>query len=731
MKKNIFYVVIILIIVSINLQAQLVGHWSFDDSNDLQKAEVGKPLLLIGNAKAVAGPEEGNGAVRIGVGSYFKLDHGLPASKGQEKVNEFSFVFDVKIPKTSKWYSLFQTDLTNKEADACYIGDRGNIGINGSNYAPTELKANEWYRIGISANKSDQRYYYYIDGFRVYEGLARYAKYFDVNGILLFADNSGRDNEFDVADVKLFSNALSDKEMKELGGYHDKPTLKIAEPDSVIHPYLQTPTESSIYVCWHASNSPKSVVRYGKTKKLGNSEIGDVHIWGDSTTWHWVKLKNLEPETVYYYQAISDTMKSAIYKFKTPPRVGEKKGHIRFAIIGDTRTFPNQFRSVVTSLKEKVIELYGDNEIENTLNLVLCNGDIVHYGPTLAQYKPQWFEPLESISANVPIMVSIGDHEHEADNYYNYMKQEDIAGPEKEKYYSFKYGRVLFVSVNSIYHSKKQLEWFDNLLSDAEEDSRIDWVIVYTHRPGHTENYPHGGERYVQDHIIPIMSKYSKTEILTYGHSHAYERGQVTDANFRLLQNGGGGAELGRWKFDQNQRDYPEIQRTNDYWSYSIVDIDVANKKYEAKSFSLGNSDRIMNNELFDSFFRDKGNETPPQKPVGKTKGSVAIPIKLSASAYSGVYEILSSQFQVTNKKGDYSSLIVDSKRDFENVYSDSGAPDFIPIDKNAGIDLTKLTLENNKLETGKTYWWRVRYRDKNLQWSDWSDEVSVTVENK
>jgi len=138
-----------------------------------------------------------------------------------------------------------------------------------------------------------------------------------------------------------------------------------------------------------------------------------------------------------------------------------------------------------------------------------------------------------------------------------------------------------------------------------------------------------------------------------------------------------------------------------------------------------------MNNELFDSFFRDKGNETPPQKPVGKTKGSVAIPIKLSASAYSGVYEILSSQFQVTNKKGDYSSLIVDSKRDFENVYSDSGAPDFIPIDKNAGIDLTKLTLENNKLETGKTYWWRVRYRDKNLQWSDWSDEVSVTVENK
>ena len=721
---------LIIFITAIHLQAQLVGHWSFNDSTNLSKADVGNNLILYGNAKAVSGPQTGNGAVRIGLGSYYKLDHDIPAAEGEKRVNEFSLVFDVKIPKASLWYTLFQEDLTNKNDGNWFIKPEGNLGVGGTNYAETSLKENEWYRIGISV-KNRERYDYYLDGFRVFKGLPMYIDgiySLDTEGLLLFTDNRGQDNEFDIADVKIFANALSDEEMKELGGYHDKPALTIAEPDSVIHPYLQTPTESSIYVCWHASNSPKSVVSYGKTKKLGNSEIGDVHVWADSTTWHWVKLKNLEPETIYYYQAVSDTMKSDIYKFKTPPRIGKKNGHIRFAIIGDTRTFPNQFRSVVTSLKEKIVELYGDNEIENKLNLVLCNGDIVHYGPTLSQYKPQWFEPLENISANVPIMVSIGDHEHEADHYYNYMKQEDFAGPEKEKYYSFKYGRILFASVNSIYHSKKQLEWFDSLLSDAEKDSRIDWVIVYTHRPGHTENYPHGGEKYVQDHIIPIMSKYSKSEILTYGHSHAYERGQVTDANFRLLQNGGGGAELGRWKFDQDQQDYPEIQRTNDYWSYTIVDIDIANRKYEAKSYSLGNSDRIMNNELFDSFFRDKANETPPQKPIAITKGAQSYPIVLKASDYSGNYDILSSQFQVTSKKGDYDGFGVDCKRDFENVYSDSGAPDFIPIDKNRGIDLTKLSLKDIKFEMGKEYWWRVRYRDKNLQWSEWSDEVLIKV---
>ena len=67
----------------------------------------------------------------------------------------------------------------------------------------------------------------------------------------------------------------------------------------------------------------------------------------------------------------------------------------------------------------------------------------------------------------------------------------------------------------------------------------------------------------------------------------------------------------------------------------------------------------------------------------------------------------------------------MDIKRDFENIYYDTGAPDFTPIDKNAGIDLTKLKVNEANFEDGKTYWWRVRYRDRNLQWSDWSEEKS------
>ncbi|NOX67099.1 MAG: T9SS type A sorting domain-containing protein [Chlorobi bacterium] len=519
--------------------------------------------------------------------------------------------------------------------------------------------------------------------------------------------------------------------MKDLGGYHDRPPVVIAPPDTVILPYLQSPTESSIYVCWHASISPESVVEYGTTESLGNSASGDVYIWEDSTTWHWVKLTNLEPETVYYYRAVSDTMRSDVYKFKTPPRKGQKTGHIRFAIIGDTRTYPDQFTNVVSSIREKVTEIYGDPDIENNLNLILSNGDIVTYGPTLSQYKAEWFEPLSGITANVPMMVSIGDHEHDADNYYNYMKYEDFAGPQGERYYSFQYGRVLFIAVHSIFHTEEQLQWLDNLLQTAEADSTIDWVIAYTHRPGHSEIWPDGNEKYVQDNVIPIMSKYSKADILTYGHSHAYERGQVNDVSLRLLENGGGGAELDRWREYPNQTDYPEIQKTYDYWSYTIIDIDVENKRYDGAMYAIGLDEIEFDNIRVDQFFRDKKNETPPSKPEviePANNSEVSQPITLHATEYNGTYEILSSQFQVTAQQGNYTNLLVDNKRDFENIYLDTGAPNFIPIDKNAGIDLTQCSLEDNNLQIGKSYWWRVRYRDKNLQWSSWSEEYSFTV---
>lgn len=73
--------------------------------------------------------------------------------------------------------------------------------------------------------------------------------------------------------------------------------------------------------------------------------------------------------------------------------------------------------------------------------------------------------------------------------------------------------------------------------------------------------------------------------------------------------------------------------------------------------------------------------------------------------------------FQVRTDEGSYDEPVIDAKRDFENIYG--VISNLTPIDKNKGIDLSKYMLTGVGMTDGSTYWWRVRYRDRNLQWSD------------
>ena len=215
-----------------------------------------------------------------------------------------------------------------------------------------------------------------------------------------------------------------------------------------------------------------------------------------------------------------------------------------------------------------------------------------------------------------------------------------------------------------------------------------------------------------------------------YGHSHNYERGAVQDGNLRLMLSGGGGSALDRWGMYNNQTNYPEIQRSFDHYCYALFDIDIENKKYEATTYSLGHPDLVLDNVIIDAFSRDK-RALPLDRPElisPVTESVIKPPFSLEAEDYTKNFDIMSSQFQVSADQGNYSDPIRNSIRDFEDVYGDTGPPDYSPIDLNNNIDLSKLILTGMGLEEGKSYWWRMRFRDKNLQWTDWSEERKFTV---
>ena len=732
MNKQLFtYIFMILFYQIVFAQDSLVGHWDFNDSQNPTKAVVGNDLIQQGNGVyIVSGPSNGDGAIKITSGTYFIVPHGIDANGGGDRVNEFSIVMDIQIPKTGVWYCMYQADAKNNDDGDWFINSTGNMGVLATGYTDYLYNhTDEWYRIAISV-KNGTQYNYYSDGVKRLTGTPG-----NIDGrfslgstFLLFADQNGEDNPINVADVKLYSKALTDAEIAALGGYkHNYGSVPV---DSVINPYLQTPTPTSVYISWHASPGEESIVEYGTDETLGSVETGTVHIFPDSSRWwHTVKLTGLTPETTYYYKAKTDSFESKIFKFKTQPPDGKKNGHFRFLVLGDTRTDVAKFTEVVDSMKSTAIRLYGDS-IEETINLILNVGDIVTDGRFLSQYKKEYFDPFRSVSGNVPVMVGIGNHEREADNYYQYMKYEDFGGPEGEKYYSFRIGRVFFIATNSNWqlHNDTQIAWLDSMLNKAQNDTTIDWIFAYNHHPGHSEIWPDGNTDYVQDRIIPTLNKYSKADFLFYGHSHNYERGAVQDGNLRLMLSGGGGAGLDRWGRYSNQQDYPEIQKAYDHYCYTLIDVDIANKKYTAKTYSLGNPDKILPNVIIDSFYRDKSVTTGPEKPnlVAPESGSNQTPpFELEADDLTKDYDIMSSQFQITNTQGNYDNPTIDVIRDFEDIYGDTGAPDWEVVDLNKDIDLSKYTVTGNGLETGKTYYWRMRYRDKNLQWSEWSEERS------
>jgi hypothetical protein len=90
---------------------------------------------------------------------------------------------------------------------------------------------------------------------------------------------------------------------------------------------------------------------------------------------------------------------------------------------------------------------------------------------------------------------------------------------------------------------------------------------------------------------------------------------------------------------------------------------------------------------------------------------------------FDGTAPIMSSHFQISTIEGTWETSFLDISRDWENIYGTTGSPYWNPLDHNSGIDLTELNLNPYLFQIDHSYKWRVRYRDQNLDWSEWSAE--------
>jgi acid phosphatase type 7 len=510
-----------------------------------------------------------------------------------------------------------------------------------------------------------------------------------------------------------------------------------------IKPYLQTPTHESVWISWKTDSNTETIVEYGLLPdELDFTAIGECQILSDvgypaNYYYHSAQLTGLATDTPYYYRVRTGDEASEIYRFRTQPSPGSGD-RFRFLILGDNQVLEeDRYERLVAAARQKAEEKYGE-PLEDHIRLMVNVGDQVDVG-TLEHYEHLHFAKSAGISPNLPIMTLVGNHEtygslgleaYYAHFFYDGITYQGISSG-TEDYYAFQLGRVLFVMLSSEHPGPQQLAWLNDMVEAAKTDETVDWIFSLGHRPIQAEQYVGDISPWIRDHVIPKLAETPKTVLHVGGHHHLYARGQHRD--FPLYHIISGGTAWDQYWGQSVERDFDDVQKTIDYWAYQIVDIDLDNREMTVECYAIGSPrlGLVFDNELIDVFHRKLDLPAPEQPAVvDEFPQPIELPVAFTSSPYvAPTSELLNStQFQIASTS-DFTNLEIDLIRDFENLYGTTGFPDFAPVDIHADMNILEFTVGADRLPNGG-HFIRVRHRDRNAMWSEWSEPVGFTIVN-
>ncbi len=498
-----------------------------------------------------------------------------------------------------------------------------------------------------------------------------------------------------------------------------------------VGPYLQDVSPNSIFILWETDALDESIVEWGLTDALGNTSIGTAENSVGDARIHEVELGNLERFTKYFYRVKTGAAVSEIYSFKTPPFSADNES-FRIIAMSDMQrdgAFPNKFDEIIhDGIIDYLEDEIGGDLIDN-LALVLVPGDLVVDGNNYASWEQTFFDPSQDLFGQVPVYPVPGNHENNSNYFFQYFKlpENGTTGSEEHSWYK-DYGNVRIIGLdsNNPYNNQEQLDWLNDVLDNTCSYDSIDFVLAQLHHPHKSELWTPGESNYTGE-VIERMEQFStdcgKPSIHFFGHTHAYSRGNSRDHKHLWINAATAGGAIDNWGEFPNF-DYDEFSVSQDEYGFVSVEvIDDADPRMVIKRISRGDQDAIIDNELTDTFtlrlnrtiiyipvpVYPKDEEITPECVI--LKGSDFI--SQNDSSIHG-----QSHWQVSTNPNNFSNPVAESWKTFENWYFEE--------DTQAGDDMTDEEILG--LEENSNYWWRVRYRDGELNWSGWSFPAAFTT---
>lgn len=510
------------------------------------------------------------------------------------------------------------------------------------------------------------------------------------------------------------------------------PFIGVAQTKSefLVKPYLQDAEPTSIKIMWETSGGEESVVEWGLTSKLGNKTKGvSENVNFGSSRIHTVKLEGLKRFTEYYYRVKTSELTSDIYQFKTPPFASDNESFniVAMSDMQKDHNNPDKFLEVVNDGLLQYLNKEYEGKLPENLAMVLIPGDLVENGTKYEQWKHDFFNPAETLFSEVPVYPVLGNHERNSKFYFKYFSLPENGTAAYAEHWWFKdYGNTRIIGLNSndgYRDSKHQYEWLKKVLEDTEKNDDIDFVFAQLHHPFKSELWI-PGETDFSGKVVKMLETFStktgKPSIHFFGHTHGYSRGQSKEHKHLWINVASAGGAIDNWG-EFEGRDYDEFTVTQDEYGFVMVEVDAneENPKFTIKRISRGNNKiGVKQNELSDSIIVWK-KERKPMAPVAVFPNNETVSasgITLKAGSFKSDFKTAfhaASQWQIAENK-DFNKPVFDSWKQFEDWY--------YLENRQKGDDLTDE--KTNRLKPNTTYYWRVRYRDQNLNWSDWSKTV-------
>ncbi len=290
-------------------------------------------------------------------------------------------------------------------------------------------------------------------------------------------------------------------------------------------PYVQQVTASSALVAFR-STAPGVTVDV--TKPDGSvvasleAEVDGSAAPGDGAWQGVADIGGLEASTLYCYSLRGMTHPAG---FRTAPAPGSGET-VRFVVFGDSGDGSGGQLAV------------RDQMFTVPFDLMLHTGDIAYDSGQPGELERNFFGVYSDLLSEFPFYPIAGNHDHATNDALAFRQAfvlPENAGREgSESWYSFDWGDVHFVGLDTEKTGAVQAAWLDRDLAASDKP----WKIVFAHKPPFSSG-EHGSDAAFAAHFVPVIERHGVQLVLS-GHDHDYERTRPISGTTYVVTGGGG-----------------------------------------------------------------------------------------------------------------------------------------------------------------------------------------------